>query len=171
MTTKTGTFGIPDRDLTVQPSNSQTLERANRLREAIRAAGGNLVVSQRSGVPISTLNNYLAGRDMKAAALIALAEACNVSVEWLATGRQPEPAIPAEPPSPAPPPLSEIYAALNIDLFAQALEKAFTLLAERGQVPDWRRLGQVILLVYDQLTSAEAKRASNDTASRKMEHT
>lgn len=33
-----------------------------------------------------TLNNYIAGRDMKVSALIALADACGVSLEWLATG-------------------------------------------------------------------------------------
>ena len=38
-------------------------------------------------MPIATLSNYLAGRDMKAEALVTLAEVCRVSLEWLATGR------------------------------------------------------------------------------------
>ncbi|GGG30738.1 hypothetical protein GCM10010964_18320 [Caldovatus sediminis] len=38
-------------------------------------------------MPVGTLNRYIAGRDMKASALVALAAACGVRVEWLATGR------------------------------------------------------------------------------------
>ncbi len=44
------------------------------------------MVSTRSGVPLSTLNGYLAGRDMKVQALVDLARAMDVSIEWLATG-------------------------------------------------------------------------------------
>lgn len=61
-------------------------ERADRLREALKQAGGGAAVARRIGMPMPTLNNYLGGRDMKVSALVALAEACNVSVEWLATG-------------------------------------------------------------------------------------
>lgn len=62
-------------------------ERAERLKEALRLAGGGAAVAKQIGMPIPTLNNYIAGRDMKASALIALAEACGVSLDWLATGR------------------------------------------------------------------------------------
>jgi hypothetical protein len=78
---------MPERDFHVQPSNSELTERANRLRAAVRAGGGNQIVSQRSGVPLSTLNNYLGGRDMKLSAVVALADACRVSLDWLAAGR------------------------------------------------------------------------------------
>jgi hypothetical protein len=77
----------PRAELLVRPPNRQPEERANRLREAVRAAGGNLVVSRRSGVPLRNLNHYIAGRDMKTEVLVALSEACNVSLDWLATGR------------------------------------------------------------------------------------
>lgn len=65
-------------------------ERASRLREAVRTAGGNKVVAERAGMPVSTLNRYVAGRDMKASALIALAPATGVRLEWLATGEGPK---------------------------------------------------------------------------------
>lgn len=60
--------------------------RPERLRVAVKAAGGNKSVAERSGIPLATLNKYLAGRDMKVSAFIALANACGVSLDWLATG-------------------------------------------------------------------------------------
>lgn len=61
--------------------------RAERLRLAVKSAGGNLAVAARAHVPVGTLNNYLAGRDPKVGAFVALAAACSVSLEWLATGQ------------------------------------------------------------------------------------
>ncbi|KXV47099.1 peptidase [Gluconobacter albidus] len=61
-------------------------ERTERLKTAVRQAGGNTQVSIRSHVPLNTLNRYIAGREMKVSALVALAKACDVSVEWLANG-------------------------------------------------------------------------------------
>lgn len=58
-----------------------------RLREALSRAGGAAKVAKRIGMPPMTISNYVAGRDMKASALAALADACEVSIEWLATGR------------------------------------------------------------------------------------
>ncbi|KXV00255.1 peptidase [Gluconobacter potus] len=67
--------------------NDQELsERTERLKTAVRQAGGNTQVSIRSHVPLNTLNRYIAGREMKVSALVALAKACGVSVEWLAKG-------------------------------------------------------------------------------------
>jgi transcriptional regulator with XRE-family HTH domain len=61
--------------------------RADRLKEAVKAGGGGAPVAKRIGMPIPTLNNYLAGRDMKASALVALAKGCGVSIAWLADGQ------------------------------------------------------------------------------------
>lgn len=71
----------------LESDDPAVLERAERLKEALKYAGGNAAVARRIGMQIGTLNNYVAGRDMKAAALVALADGCGVSVEWLATGR------------------------------------------------------------------------------------
>ncbi|GAA3670656.1 MULTISPECIES: LexA family transcriptional regulator [Acetobacter] len=65
---------------------AEVAERALRLQQAVQAAGGNTQVAIRAQMPLSTLSRYLSGRDMKATALVALANACNVSVEWLAKG-------------------------------------------------------------------------------------
>jgi transcriptional regulator with XRE-family HTH domain len=64
----------------------QISERVSRLREAVGKARGPKAVAEKAGMAATTLNNYLAGRDMKVSALVALATACEVSVQWLATG-------------------------------------------------------------------------------------
>jgi hypothetical protein len=102
--------------------NREAAERALRLKQAVQSAGGNKAVSEKSGIPLATLGDYLAGGEWKLSRVIALADACGVSVEWLATGRgatRPEQSAPPTPPvgpveTPAPaaaddnlPPLTE----------------------------------------------------------------
>jgi phage repressor protein C with HTH and peptisase S24 domain len=67
----------------VHDENREVTEITKRLKWAIENANGNKAVSERAGVPLSTLNGYLAGRDMKASVAARLASACNVSVSWL----------------------------------------------------------------------------------------
>lgn len=63
-----------------------------RLRSAVRDAGGNQAVAVKSGVPLGTLNNYVRGvSDPKASALAQIAYACGVSLDWLMTGAGSEP--------------------------------------------------------------------------------
>lgn len=70
-------------------TNSALVER---LRQAVRKAGGNQAVAERSGVPLATVNNYVRGRNgMKMETLTALAAACGVSLAWLSSG-DPRPA-------------------------------------------------------------------------------
>lgn len=57
-----------------------------RLREAVRNAGGNEAVSEKSGVPLRTLSSYLSGGEIKLSRLFDLATACRVSPAWLVTG-------------------------------------------------------------------------------------
>jgi transcriptional regulator with XRE-family HTH domain len=58
-----------------------------RLRAAVVAAGGATRVAQLSGIPLTTLNNYLAGRsEPKRPALATLADALRRDLGWLATG-------------------------------------------------------------------------------------
>lgn len=46
-------------------------------------------MARKSGTPLSTLHAYSTGQDMKLSQVVALADACGVSVEWLARGRGP----------------------------------------------------------------------------------
>jgi hypothetical protein len=72
---------------TVQSDNRIALEAGIRLRQAVELAGGPSHVSRVSGVHLRSLNDYLKGREMRQGVLIALADACGVSIEWLTTGR------------------------------------------------------------------------------------
>ena len=164
MTTKNVGFGESETDIGdfADPTTiSEIVERAARLRQAVAASGGNKAVSARSGVPLGTLNNYLGGRDMKASPLVALAEATNVRLEWLATGRGPmRPG--AESAAPPPPPVG--FTPMSVDRLAAALERAGPLLElHRGKLPDPRRFAQILLLMYDEIrASAERPASSHD---------
>lgn len=68
---------------------------ALRLKAAVEGAGGSKQVADRAGVPLRTLNSYVAGAaDPKVTKLQRIAEACGVSVEQL-LGRK-LPSVPAE---------------------------------------------------------------------------
>jgi phage repressor protein C with HTH and peptisase S24 domain len=64
-------------------------ERSERLRQAVQLAGGGSAVARAAGMPLGTLGRYQRGRDMKASALVSLAAATGVHIEWLATGKGP----------------------------------------------------------------------------------
>ena len=59
---------------------------AERLREAVKRAGGAAKVARESGVPAATLKSYLQGRSMRRGTLVALSKATDVSLAWLAGG-------------------------------------------------------------------------------------
>ncbi len=59
-----------------------------RLRAIVKSAGGPSAVARRANMHIGSLNNYLAGREMKISAAITLARACNVSLSYFATGQE-----------------------------------------------------------------------------------
>jgi phage repressor protein C with HTH and peptisase S24 domain len=60
-----------------------------RLREAVEKSGKQKDVAARAGIPASTLSEYLKGREVKLSVAARVAEACNVSLEWLASGKTP----------------------------------------------------------------------------------
>lgn len=63
-------------------------EIGRRLAAAVKNAGGNKAVSAKSGVPLRTLDRLLAGQEPKVSHLVQLSDACGVSLDWLATGRE-----------------------------------------------------------------------------------
>ncbi|QNT77685.1 LexA family transcriptional regulator [Entomobacter blattae] len=82
-------------------SDIQAHERVARLRQAVKNAGGNLKVAQLSGIPLSTLNSYMSGRDFKLSTAIELCKICNITIEWLATGKAiPDTTFPQQSPQP-----------------------------------------------------------------------
>jgi hypothetical protein len=123
---------------------------------------------------LGTLNRYIAGRDMKASAMIRLARACDVSLDWLASGRDsaPDPIVaPPEPtpprvdataPSPLPP---DLFSFVNVDKLVGCLEAAEQDLQPRfGKLP-LRKIVQVALVLYDALTAQAAEEAAIAAAS------
>jgi DNA-binding phage protein len=155
-------------------------ERVDRLREAVHSAGGPGSVARRAGMPLSTLSKYLAGREMRLPAAVAIARATGVRLEWLATGEGPmrpdaTAPPPAPPPSPCatpePPGLAEPgrpAAALGLtwqadpDRLARAYEMALAGISVLpGHRPDPRRLMRITLLLYDELAAAEGQDGSS----------
>lgn len=153
-------------DVGVSSLNSDTAARTSRLRQAVDAAGRNKAVAKRAALSVGTLNNYLRGRDMPTNNLVALADACGVTIEWLATGRgpmRPGEAGSAAPVPPAPTPVSpKLFSIMEMDLMGECLEAAFDQLRRRNPNPSWRRVAQIAALLYDQLK--EDKGSPSDPA-------
>jgi transcriptional regulator with XRE-family HTH domain len=90
-----------------------------RLRQAVSKAGGPTRISERAGISLSTLNNYLGGGEIKLSNLLRLARVCGVTVEWLATGTGPLPrwlrkdaavmGLSSEPQAPLRPPTLDLH--------------------------------------------------------------
>lgn len=59
---------------------------SDRLKDAVIRSGGATAVSRVSGVALSTLNDYLKGKEARFSRVVAIAKACSVSIDWLATG-------------------------------------------------------------------------------------
>lgn len=60
-------------------------EVAERIKEALKKAGGPNVVSAKTGIPLRTLANYASEKsEPKIGALVRIASACGVSLDWLA---------------------------------------------------------------------------------------
>ncbi|WP_215753728.1 S24 family peptidase [Acetobacter sp. P5B1] len=73
--------------LSERGQNRQTEELVLRIREVVERSGTQKQVAARAGIPASTLSEYLKGREVKLSLAARIAEACGVSLEWLATGK------------------------------------------------------------------------------------
>jgi AcrR family transcriptional regulator len=142
-----------DTDVAVPASISDISERGERLRQAVRAAGGASAVARSAGIPLTTLNRYFGKREMKVDTIVALAAATGVRLEWLATGAGPMRAGAPENPQPAAPQRPvRMFRDLHMDTLADAFAAALQALAARGQAnPDPRRVMQITAILYDQL--------------------
>ncbi len=70
-------------------ANDNSAEISIRLEQAIKMSGGPSAVARSAGMYLGTLNRYRMGREMPVSALISLAHATGVCLEWLATGSGP----------------------------------------------------------------------------------
>jgi transcriptional regulator with XRE-family HTH domain len=126
-------------------SDAEALQRTMRLREAVRLAGGNAVVAKASGVPLSTLSAYMDGRDLKISRAAAIAKACGVSLDWLATGRTP--------PHDRPPSLTDVT---RLPLMGTAMELTVRAYRLAGYVENWESFALFALMFYDRLAAPGA---------------
>jgi hypothetical protein len=142
----------PEEDFQVQAANLELAERVQRLKTAVRRGGGNKAVSERSGIPLSNIGAYVAGREMKVPALVSLSKACGVNLLWLATGEGPmssDAQVLSTPTNPSSDRQQKTFSTIKIDLMAQALEAARKTFSDAGASPEPRELVQVMLLLYD----------------------
>jgi transcriptional regulator with XRE-family HTH domain len=120
-----------------------------RLRMAVRAAGGNRAVAERSGIPLATVNNYVRGRHgMKIEPIAAMAAACGVTLDWLVTGDEAGPSHqpgfgPHSPPSglsdsAGPSLLEPLPAEPPQELDLAVLIKAIEVVQALGQMPTFQ---------------------------------
>lgn len=70
-------------------ANDNSSEISIRLDQAVKISGGPSAVARGAGMYLGTLNRYRMGREMPVSALISLARATGVCLEWLATGSGP----------------------------------------------------------------------------------
>lgn len=66
---------------------------AARLADAVAQAGGRAAVVSRAAIAPNSLHEYLHGREMKLTVAVRIADACGVSLQWLATGTGPRAAL------------------------------------------------------------------------------
>lgn len=159
-------FGNADIDVRVQGSSADMETPGSvseRLRLAVRQAGGNRAVSQKSGVPVTTIDGALSAGSMRLQTAQQLAAATGVSLEWLASGEGPM--RPGEAPAGTTPELAKpretapaspvlLFPTVNMDRLADALAGAQAVFAKAGKQPDPRALAQVMCLLYDELIKA-----------------
>ncbi|EHH69528.1 XRE family transcriptional regulator [Gluconobacter morbifer] len=83
--------------------NPEAKKRAERLKQSIKAAGGNELVAARAGMGTTTISGYQNGKEWKLTNIEKLAEACGVSPAWLLFGDEGQSPAVSEKKSPASP--------------------------------------------------------------------
>ena len=148
-----------DTDDLVRAENSAALERASRLRAAIKAVGSVQFVADRSGVAKGTLNAYLIGGEMKLSNATALAKATGVTLEWLATGAGPmKPGQPENPQETAPQRPLSLWRDTHMETLIAAYRSALqTLIAAGKDDADAAAVMRITALLYDELTGSDER--------------
>lgn len=71
-------------------TNRETQTRFLRMKSAVERAGGNQAVSEKADVGLTTLSTYMNGKEWKLGIAEKIAAACNVSLQWLLFGDDPQ---------------------------------------------------------------------------------
>ena len=82
---------------------------------------------------------------MKFSAAQTLAAACGVTLEWLATGRDP-----AVAPAPPPPSRVKMFASIDMDVLGSAIDAARNFATSSGLNAEGRPFAQMVSILYDE---------------------
>lgn len=110
-------------------------EISGRIREAIRETRGNTDVSEKSGVSLRTIANYISGNsEPKIISLSKIAQVCGVSLDWIATGTGPK--HPIEP--------SKILDAEVLEVSFKIAEEMF---GNQNFTPEYK--AKILMVIYE----------------------
>lgn len=156
LTRESAAQSAPGQKVRIQTEESAFAER-------IKSAIGDEPVSafgRRCGISEGTLRRYFAGSHPSSDNLVAIADAANVSIEWLAAGRGPKQRGAAQPPAPA------------VQLDTRILTRAVTAVQEglaglkRPLPPD--KHAALIMAAYELILEDEQQAAAAETTSARI---
>ena len=87
---------------------------------------------------------------MKLSSAVALAAACGVSVEWLATGQQPSATAAAATDRAAPTAPPPLFSIVDMELLTEAISVANKIFEARGATEIGLNYARLICLLYDE---------------------
>lgn len=126
-----------------------------RLRAAIDRAGGATRIAQESGIPLSTLHNYLAGRsEPKRRAIAVLADTLQLDPWWLLTGEARPGAQAGSARSAAIPPAAMSPGAADLDLLGDIAAALTVLYDEMGHRMEARAFGRKCGQIHNAIRAA-----------------
>lgn len=158
LTRESAAQSAPGQKVRIQTEESAFAER-------IKSAIGDEPVSafgRRCGISEGTLRRYFAGSHPSSDNLVAIADAANVSIEWLAAGRGPKQRGAAQAPAPAP----------AVQLDTRILTRAVTAVQEglaglkRPLPPD--KHAALIMAAYELILEDEQQAAAAETTSARI---
>jgi transcriptional regulator with XRE-family HTH domain len=116
-----------------------------RIRRCVEIVGNGHSMSQKTGIPRSTLETYLTGKaEPKISRLVAIAQAAGVSINWLATGTGEESCVPR----------SSDKVTMDGDLSALIVDGIAAVYRQEGMKIEPAHLGRKAAQIYSSLVNA-----------------
>ncbi|MEW6125082.1 MAG: helix-turn-helix transcriptional regulator [Pseudomonadota bacterium] len=120
---------------------------ADRIRRCAEIVGSGNELSRRTGIPRRSLENYFTGREPQASQLAAIADAAQVSLDWLIRGQGAERLTSSVPPA---------QSAVDAPLFGRLTDAIVKLHKELGVAISPREQGEMIAERYSEIVAASA---------------
>ena len=138
------------------PIQKTESERTQRIREVIGVESVT-AFGRRCGIGEATLRKYLGGAVPNTDNLVAIADAANVNIDWLAAGRGPKQRGAAYTIAPAPPQAPSSVNVDDLERLELAVESVEEGLAATHRTLPPSKYAQLIVAVYDLLADMEKK--------------